>query len=467
MERELVDSGGIGSRMEKRRPKDEYECSRENVKSHIHHKIVWIDEIINEQISEITQHPEFKALESLWRAIRFLAWQNENLRKVKLKILDVSWQELSKDLDKAIEFDQSAVFQKVYQDEFGMAGGEPFSVLIGDYYVKHKLGDEGVDDIRTLSRMSQVAAASFAPFIVNADPGLFELESYAKMPSSLNIERTFQQKSYIKWKAFRESDDSRFIGITLPRVLVKEPHNPLSLRSDGFLYHEKTVGSEKNYSWIGSNFLFGTVLARNYLESGWLSSITGIGALGSGITSGIVRKSSPVDSRYRMTSEVIISDRLERTFSENGFIPLSSTTNSDVGAFYSASSAQKAMKYQSESAQENSQIAAKLSYVFCTSRFAHYLKVIIREKIGSFTSANQCRDYLQKWIMDYVTSVDEDDELLRSKYPLRSAKVYVNEKAGLDGVYNCTVYLTPHMQLESIETSLQFVAEVVPNRMAS
>ncbi len=429
------------------------------------HQIAKIDDKLNQQVNTILHDEHFQELEAIWRGARYLVESYEDSNSVVIKVLDISWAELEKDFDRAIEVDQSEIFSKIYQKEFGMPGGEPFGVLIGNYTISHSVKHTGRDDIDILSKMASVAAASFAPFIINAHPSLFELSTFRELNSFVNLDRTFQQKSYLKWKSFRSSEDARFVGITLPSILIRRPYVKTPTRKDKFLFAEKHGNSIEQYLWIGSCFAFASVLGRNFRNSGWLSHMTGVGREGGGIVFDTPKYGSDVDGQEKMSAEVLISDDLEREISEHGFIPLTYTTNSPVGVFYSASSAQTPKAYLEDSAHLNSRYSSMLQYIFCTSRFAHYLKVIVREKIGSFISAEECKNYLQRWIMSYVTTNDEDDEILRIRFPLRAAKISVHEKDGVAGSFLCVAHIKPHFQLESIETSVQFVAEVVPNRV--
>ncbi|MCG8425786.1 MAG: type VI secretion system contractile sheath large subunit, partial [Chromatiales bacterium] len=343
---------------------------------------------------------------------------------------------------------------------------EPFGVLLGNYQVTHLSRISGQDDIQILSGMSAIAAASFAPFIVNAHPSLLELDSFAELHGSVNLTTTFQQKSYIKWKAFRKTEDARFVGITLPRLLIREPYAKTATRVDKFVYSDRTKSGDKgDYLWIGSSFAFGSVLARCFSSTGWLAEITGVRSYSGGTVDDLPTPISEVDRQGKMPAEVLITDDLERELSDHGFIPLSYTTNSDIGVFYSASSVQSPQSYAEKIAQINSKYSSMLQYVFCTSRFSHYLKVIVRDKVGAFASAEDCRHYLQNWILNYVMSTDEASEKLLSQYPLRDAKISVYEQTGSAGAYFCIAHIKPHFQLEAIETSIHFVAEVVPARV--
>lgn len=440
------------------------DCLRLSVISLLNREIARIDRLISIQLDAVLHHDQFQALESAWMGCQYLLQQVAFTQQVKIKLLDVTWVELERDITRAIEIDHSEIFHKVYSREFGMAGGEPFGVMLCNYPISLSPKNSGVDDIRVLSGLSSVAAASFAPFLFNADPSLLDLEDFSAMHSNLDLDRTYQQESFIKWKALRQTEDARFIGLTLPYLFLRKPYRHDRFRHDGFIYRE-SIKARTDYLKVGAIFALGAVLARCFSHTGWLAEITGKRYFGGGRVPGLSEHQSDIDGQALVAAEVMIPDTLERSLSDAGFIPVCYSVNTAKGMFYSASSIQSPLLYSTPQAQINARYSAMLQYVMCTSRFAHYMKVIVRDQVGAFTTTEECRSFLQSWILNYVMSTDEASDVLLSQYPLREARVSVREKAGTSGSYTCVAHLKPHFQLESIETSIQFSAEVVPNRI--
>lgn len=430
----------------------------------INRQIAAIDHCLQVQLDSIIHDPVYQALESAWRGCHYLLEQIGPTHSVKVKLLDISAKELNRDITRAIEVDQSELFNKVYSREFGTAGGEPFGVMLCNYPIASNIRKHGVDSIGLINGLSAVAAASFCPFIFNADPSLIDLEDFSALNSNLDLTRTYQQLSFTRWKSLRSKEDSRFIGLTLPYVYIRRPYKPSNLRCDQFVYKEPQHQPE-HFLKMGAIYAFGAVMARCFANTGWLAEITGDRYFGGGIVPGLNEHRSEIDREKRIFTEIVIPDALERTLTEYGFISLCCSVNAGEGAFYSVPSIQVPAKYSSAEATINARYSAMLQYVLCTSRFAHYLKVIVRDQIGDFATAEECRSYLQNWIMQYVMATDEASEVLLAKYPLRDARVLVSEIAGASGSYNCVVHLKPHFQLETIETSIQFSAEVVTNRI--
>ncbi len=430
----------------------------------LNHKIAKIDALLQRQLDEVLHHPAFQALESAWLGCRYLLEQVGLNHQVKVKLLNVSWSELNRDVMRAIEIDQSEIFNKVYNGEFGIAGGEPFGAMLCNYDIALSPKYHGVDDVRLVDSLSQVAAAAFCPFLFNAHPSLLELDDFTSLRSSLNLQRTYQQLDFMNWKAVRRKEDARFIGITLPRIYLRRPYRHRPSRTDQFVFQER-LSKRSDRLKSGAIFALGAVMARCFANTGWLAEITGERYFGGGVIAGLDEHTSSVDQEQIVAAEVMIPDALERTLTEYGFISACYTANGGSGLFYSAPSIQSPPQYTNDQANINARYSAMLQYVLCTSRFAHYLKVIVRDQVGSFYSAEECRRFLQSWIMNYVMATDEASDVLLARYPLRDARVSVSEKAGSNGAYMCVVHLKPHFQLETIETSIQFSAEVVSNRV--
>jgi type VI secretion system protein ImpD len=437
---------------------------RLTVLSLLNREIARIDQLLEQQVDAILHHPQFQALESTWMGCQYLLEQTSFAQQVKVKLLDVTWDELARDITRAIEIDHSEIFHKVYSREFGMAGGEPFGAMLCNYAIGLTPKRSGRDDLSVLSGLAAVAAASFAPFIFNADPSLLDLDDFSSMHSQLDLDRTYQQESFIRWKALRQTEDARFIGLTLPYLYLRKTYRPSRFRNDGFVYREG-IKKRSDYLKVGAIFALGAVMSRCFSNTGWLAEITGKRYFGGGVVPGFISHDSDIDGQSHIAAEVMIPDALERSLSDHGFIPVCYSVNSASGLFYSASSIQSPLYYNTAQARVNARYSSMLQYVLCTSRFAHYMKVIVRDQVGAFSTTEECRQFLQTWIMNYVMSTDEASDVLLAQYPLREARVSVREQAGGSGSYTCVAHLKPHFQLESIETSIQFSAEVVSNRV--
>lgn len=430
-------------------------------------QIAAIDEMLNEQINVILHHPKFQKLEASWRGLLFLTEEAYDQENIKIKFLDVSWNLLVKDLDRAIEFDQSSFFRKIYSAEFGTAGGEPFGVLLGDYQIRHRPGpDHKTDDIAALRDISQIAAAAFAPFIASADPVLFGLDDFSGLGVPINFQNLFSQAEYVKWNALRTTDDSRFIGLTIPRVLMRKPYDYDSYRSDGFCFEEDVTQPDNlGYLWGNACYAFGSVLIRSFANNGWFTDIRGCH---DGVERGGVVRHLPVPSfatdvegvARKYSTDVLISDFSERLVSEYGFIPLCHSKDTEYAVFYGNQSIQGAQTHDTQVATVNAQISAMLQYIFCVSRFAHYIKVIGRDKVGSFFSAEECENYLHTWLLQYTTGSSSGTDQHLAKYPLAEARVEVKEIPGKPGVYACVAHLKPHMQLDQMISAVKLVTEL-------
>ncbi|MDH5256974.1 MAG: type VI secretion system contractile sheath large subunit, partial [Gammaproteobacteria bacterium] len=347
----------------------------------INSQIAYIDQMLNEQVNAIMHHPRFQQLESSWRGLLFLTEEADEQDSIKIKLLDVSWGLLVKDLDRAIDFDQSNFFRKIYSAEFGTAGGEPYGVLLGDYQIRHRPGpDHKTDDVAALRDISQVASAAFVPFVTGVDPVLFGVDDFSGLGLPINYENLFSQAEYLKWNAFRSTDDSRFIGLTLPRVLMREPYDHDSYRSDRFCFTEDVSAPDSSgYLWGNGCYAFGAVLIKSFSNNAWFTDIRGChdGA----DRGGVVRhlpvpsfKTDSVDVALKYSTDVLISDYSEKILSEYGFIPLCHSKDTKYAVFYGNQSLQGAQTYDSDIAQINAKISAMLQYMFCVSRFAHYIK---------------------------------------------------------------------------------------------
>ncbi len=426
-----------------------------------------IDQTLNAMVNTILHHPKLQQLEASWRGLWFLVLSGESSENVKIKMLNVTWKQLSRDFDRAIEFDQSQMFRKVYNNEFGMAGGEPFGVILGDYFIKHRLSqDHPVNDIETLREVSQVAAAAFAPFIASAHPNLFGLEDFSRLGSALNYETIFSQQEYGAWNRFRKTEDARFVGVVLPKVLMRLPYEAHVFRQDGFCFEEEvSAPHNQHHLWGNACYAFGVTLIQSFTNQGWFTNISGrpTYAQPGGRVSGLPTPWFHTDQARlipKYTTDILITDLTEKTLSDIGFISLCHQRSTDDAIFYSNCSIHSPLQYDDELATINAKISAMLQYILCVSRFAHYIKIIGREKLGAFHSAAECEDYLYHWLLDYSTGSSSGTEEQLAKYPLAEAKVDVKETPGKPGVYSCVIHLKPHMQFDQIVSSLKLVTQL-------
>jgi type VI secretion system protein ImpC len=423
----------------------------------INARIAQIDHLLSIQVNEILHHAAFQKLEGSWRGLKYLLDQSETNDQLKIKVLNVSKKELLRDLQRAPEFDQSALFKKVYEEEFGIFGGAPFASLIGDY----EFG-RGPEDMELLERIAQTASSAHAPFLSAASPEFFNLESYAQLDAPRDLSKVFDTTEYAKWKSFRASEDSRYVGLTCPRVLGRLPYGKDTKSVEAFHYEENVDGTDHSkYLWTNAAYSLGARLTNAFAMYGWCAAIRGVE--GGGLVEGL-----PVHNFYtdegdvamKCPTEVPITDRREKELADQGFIPLVHCKGTDYAAFFSVQSAQKAKLYDKEAANANARLSTQLPYIFAVSRFAHYLKAMMRDKLGSFMSRTDCERWLNQWISNYVTPDDTATQATKAQYPLRDAKIEVSEVTGKPGVYRATAFLRPHFQLDELSVSLRLVAEL-------
>ncbi|WP_084437587.1 type VI secretion system contractile sheath large subunit [Niveispirillum irakense] len=430
--------------------------------------IAAIDRLLTAQVNAILHHPRFQQLEASWRGLLQLVETAASARAVKIRMLDVAWRELARDLERSIEFDQSQLFAKVYNEEFGTPGGEPFGLLIGDYYVRHnRSADHPTDDVGTLKSIAAVAAAAFCPFVTSCSPALFGLDSFSDMGGTADLSRSFDGPDFIRWRALRDADDARFVGLALPRILMRRPYGHDPSRVDGFRFaeHAGRPGA-RDYLWGNAAFAFATVAMRAYHHYGWFADIRG--APEEMDTGGVVMDfpghAFPSFGHSGPTAaplEVYLSDTQEKQLSEMGMVPLSRVGYLDACVFYSTQSLHNAKTYDRATATSNARLSAMLQYVLCASRFAHYIKLIGRDKIGSFATASDFEDHLRNWLRSYCLGNDDAATAFKARYPLREAEVQVRDIAGRPGAFGCVIHLKPHFQLDDIQTSFRLVTELV------
>ena len=423
----------------------------------INARVAQIDHLISLQLNEILHHPAFQKLEGSWRGIKYMMGQSETSSMLKIRVLNVSKKELLRDLQRASEFDQSVMFKKVYEDEFGIFGGEPFGALIGDYeFSKHP------EDIELLEKVSQVAAGAHAPFLTAAAPELLNLDSFSQLGDPRDIGKIFDSTEFAKWKSFRASEDSRYVGLTMPRVLMRLPYGKDTKPVDDFNYEEGVDGTDHSkYLWGNAAYALGARLTTAFAQYGWCASIRGVE--GGGLVEGLPThtfRTDEGDVALKCPTEVAITDRREKELADQGLIPLVHCKGTDYAAFFSVQSANKPKKFDKAAANANARLSAQLPYILAVSRFAHYMKSIMRDKIGGFMSRGQCQTFLTQWIMQYVTDDDQASAATKAKFPLREAKIEVSEIPGKPGAYRAIAFLRPHFQLDELTVSLRLVAEL-------
>ena len=441
-----------------------------------------IDSLLNTQINAIIHHPSFQKLEASWRGLQFLVDKiPDGGEGIKVKVLNISWQEVSNDLTRALEFDQSQIFKKVYENEFGHPGGEPLGIILGDYEMRLRPGPgHPQNDIEVLSQMASVAAAAFAPFVTSVDPSFFGLDSFNELERPFDLTSTFEQPDYIKWRSLRQSADARFLGLTLPRMLMRVPHGTPGAPGAGSRFKEEFGGVDRGRAlWGNAAYAFGAVVMRSYANSGWPADIRGVrqgppdssGARtcldDGGLVAGLPAQSFATDSSgvaIKCSTDVIITDSREKTLEDLGFIPLCHCHDTEFSAFYSNQSLQKPAKYDDPKATANAKLSAMLQYILCVSRFAHYVKVMARDQIGSMIRPEDVEEKLQAWLLKYTISNDSAGPEVKAKYPLREARVRVRELSGAPGTYHCEIHLRPHFQLDQIQTALKFTTELAAAR---
>ena len=428
-------------------------------------EIARLDALLSAQVNAILHHPQFQQIEAAWRGLHYLVEQSDTDRSVQVRVLGLSKRELFRDLDRAIEFDQSQLFKKVYESEFGMPGGTPYGLLLGDYeFSNHP------DDVEMLRKISGTAAAAFAPFVAAAGPALLGLDRFDTLEQPLNLPRTLDQVEHLKWRALRDTDDARFIGLTLPRVLMRLPYADDGMRADGFRFREEVTGPRhEKYLWGNAAYAFGAVVVRAFARSGWLADIRGVhrDVEGGGMVHGLPVHYFATDKAGiapKSSTDVIVTDALEGALSDQGLIPLCHCHDTELSAFCAAMSIQKPKKYSTPEATTNARISAMLQYVLCVSRFAHYLKAITRDKIGTFSEAAECEDYLHRWLQRYVTADPGASPEVKAELPLREAQVRVRSHPGKPGHYLCTAYLWPHFELDELVGTLKVTTELNPGR---
>lgn len=422
--------------------------------------IAAIDQKLTEQINKIIHHEDFQKLESAWRGLNYLVNNTETDEQLKIRVLNISKTDLHKTLKryKGTNWDQSPIFKKLYEEEFGQFGGEPYGCLVGDFYF-----DQSPQDVELLGEMAKVAAAAHAPFISAASPNVMQMDTWQELANPRDLTKIFQTPEYAAWRSLRESEDAKYIGLAMPRFLARLPYGAKTNPVEAFDFEEDTEGADHaKYSWANAAYAMATNINRSFKEYGWCSRIRGIES--GGAVEGLPVHSFPTDDGgvdMKCPTEIAISDRREAELAKNGFMPLIHRKNSDFAAFIGAQSLHQPAEYDDPDATANANLAARLPYLFSTCRFAHYLKCIVRDKLGSFKERAEMERWLSNWINQYVDGDPANSsEQTKAMKPLAAAEVIVEEVEGNPGYYSSKFFLRPHYQLEGLTVSLRLVSKL-------
>ncbi len=431
-----------------------------DVAKSINDMIAAIDKKLSDQINEILHHDDFQKLEGAWRGLHYMVNNTETDEQLKIRVMNISKADLGKTLKryKGTNWDQSPLFKKIYEEEYGQFGGEPFGCLVGDYHF-----DQSAPDVELLAEMAKVSAAAMAPFITGASPTLLQMDSWQELSNPRDLTKIFSTPDYAAWRSLRESDDAKYIGLAMPRFLSRMPYGSRTNPVEAFNFEEDTGSADHGkYTWANAAYAMATNINRSFKEYGWCSRIRGIES--GGAVANLPTHSFPTDDGgvdMKCPTEVSIADRREAELAKAGFMPLIHRKNSDFAAFIGAQSLQKPAEYDNPDATANANLAARLPYLFATCRFAHYLKCIVRDKIGSFKERDEVQRWLQDWILQYVDGDPaHSSEATKARKPLADAQVVVEEIEGNPGYYSSKFFLRPHYQLEGLTVSLRLVSKL-------
>jgi type VI secretion system protein ImpC len=429
--------------------------------------IAEIDRKLSEQVNLVMHHPDFQQLEGAWRGLHYLVHNTETDEMLKIKVFNVSKKELGRQLKryKGTGWDQSPFFKKIYEAEYGQFGGEPFGCLVGDYYFDHS-----PPDVEMLGELSHNAAAAHCPFIAGASPTVMQMSTWQELANPRDLTKIFTNTEYAAWRSLRESDDSRYVGLAMPRFLARLPYGAKTNPVEEFDFEEDTGSADhRKYAWANSAYAMATNICRSFKYYGWCTSIRGVES--GGVVEDLPVHTFPSDDGgvdMKCPTEIAISDRREAELAKNGFMPLVHRKNSDIAAFIGAQSLQKPQEYYDPDATANANLSARLPYMFACCRFAHYLKCIVRDKIGSFKERRDMEDWLNTWIRNYVDgSPQSSSQEVKAMKPLAAAEVTVQEVEGNPGYYTSQFFLRPHYQLEGLTVSLRLVSKLPSVKQAA
>ena len=426
----------------------------------IEEMIAAIDRKLSDQVNQILHHEDFQKLEGAWRGLHYMVSNTETDEQLKIRVMSISKADLGKTLKryKGANWDQSPLFKKLYEEEFGQFGGEPFGCLVGDYHF-----DQSAQDVELLAEMAKISAAAMAPFITGASPTLMQMDSWQELANPRDLSKIFTTPEYAAWRSLRESDDAKYLGLAMPRFLSRLPYGAKSNPVEEFNFEEDTGAADSSkYTWANAAYAMATNINRSFKEYGWCSRIRGIES--GGAVENLPTHSFPTDDGgvdMKCPTEVAIADRREAELAKAGFMPLIHRKNSDFAAFIGAQSLQKPTEYDDPDATANANLAARLPYLFSTARFAHYLKCIVRDKVGSFKGRDEMASWLTNWVTQYVDGDPiNSSEDTKARKPLAAAEVVVEEDPANPGFYNSKFFLRPHYQLEGLTVSLRLVSKL-------
>jgi type VI secretion system protein ImpC len=422
--------------------------------------IAEIDLKLTEQVNLVLHHADFQKLEGAWRGLSYLVNNTETDEMLKIRFMPISKQELSKTIKKfkGVAWDQSPLFKKIYEEEYGQLGGSPFGCLVGDFSFDHS-----PPDVEILQGMAQIAAAGHAPFIAGANPNVMQMDSWQELTNPRDLTKIFSTPEYAAWRSLRESEDSRYIGLAMPRFLARLPYGAKTDPVEDFDFEEDMEGTDSSrYTWANSAYAMAVNINSAFKQYGWCTRIRGVES--GGAVEGLPVHTFPSDDGgvdMKCPTEIAISDRREAELAKNGFMPLIHRKNSDIAAFIGAQSLQKPAQYDDPDASANAELSARLPYLFASCRFAHYLKCIVRDKIGSFKERADMEKWLNDWILQYVDGDPANSsEQVKARKPLAGAEVTVEEVEGNPGYYTSKFFLRPHYQLEGLTVSLRLVSRL-------
>lgn len=423
----------------------------------INERVAEIDRILTDQLNAIMHNPDFQALEGSWRGLHDMVYGTETSTRLKLRLMNVSKKDLLKDLESAVDHDMSTLFKKVYEEEYGTFGGNPYSLLVGDYYFgRHP------QDMALLQRMSKVAAAAHAPFIAAASPAIFDMASYTELGVPRDLSKIFESAELATWRGFRDSEDSRYVTLVLPRYAARLPYGSKTIPVDNFNFEEDVDGKDHGkYLWANSAYQLGLRITDAFAQHNWTTAIRGVE--GGGKVAGMTAhtfKTDEGDVVLKCPTEITITDRREKELNDLGFIAIVNSKGSDFAAFFGGQTVNKPKLYNLDMANANAALSSRLPYVLAASRFAHYIKVIMRDKVGSFQTKDTVESYLNTWLSQYVLLDSNATQGEKARFPLAEGRVDVTDVAGKPGAYKATVFLRPHFQMEELTTSIRLVAEL-------
>ncbi len=431
----------------------------EDVISTVESMIAELDKKLSAQLNLILHNAEFQKLESAWRGLHYLVSNTETDSHLKIRVMNISKDEVAKSIRKfkGAAWDQNPLFKKLYEDEFGSPGGEPFGALVADFYFSHQ-----PKDVEILKGMGQICAASHCPMISAVDPALMNMDSWQELANPRDLTKIFQTPEYAAWRSLRQSDDSRYLALTMPRVLSRLPYGAKTTPVEGFAFEEETgAGDNSAYTWMNAAYAMGANINRAFKKYGWCASIRGVES--GGAVEALPCHTFPTDDggvSMKCPTEIAITDRREAELSQNGMLPLCHWKNTDYAVFLGGQTLNEPTVYDDADASSNARLSSRLPYIFATSRFSHFLKCIVRDKVGSFKSREDMQKWLSNWIAQYVTADPNAGEEIKARYPLAAADVVVEDVAGNPGYYSAKFYLRPHFQLEGLTASLRLVTKL-------